>query len=163
MVARTTKAPLGNLRSAGRFNAKVSPDFEPGDHINARGVHSAPRANVDHSGPMTKATVAKGHSVEMPTGERVTTGFTGEGKEVFGQRCKTLGPGSQIELPLSEVRRLQALGFLVDRSRLAPPSAVGPEYDQAFGEPLPPEMNKVRRAAEPGIDRVNAPIGDGNG
>jgi hypothetical protein len=51
-----------------------------------------PRQNVVEGGEPVKAVVARGWTVEVPTGESVVTGRTAEGKEVRGQHCRSVGP-----------------------------------------------------------------------
>jgi hypothetical protein len=64
---------------------------------------------------MVTATVARGHTVDAPTGERRPTGYDSDKHEmVSGPVYKSFGPGETVTLPLSEIQRLIALGLLVD-------------------------------------------------
>ncbi len=36
--------------------------------------------------------------------------------------CRSASPGTEVELPLSEIARLTTLGFLVDPNKIGPPA-----------------------------------------
>jgi hypothetical protein len=96
-----------------------------------------PRAGEDPPAPaLVRAVVARGNTIEVPTGERYVAGYSGEGKDrepVYAQRCRSVGPGREVELPADEVARLTEAGSLVDPGALAGdgreyPNRAGPEY-----------------------------------
>jgi hypothetical protein len=65
--------------------------------------------------------VADGHTVDVPTGEKVVCGFDAVfARSVFRSVCKSFRPGETVTLPRSEIRRLQQLGFIVDPDKIAP-------------------------------------------
>lgn len=66
---------------------------------------------------MVLCTVEKGHTVEVPTGEKIVRGHSDDGKEQFRPAIKRYGPGEQVQLPASEARWLKDLGYLVDPNR----------------------------------------------
>jgi hypothetical protein len=76
-------------------------------------------------GPTAKATVAKGRSVHVPTGNKVFVKYAqqrvdqngivvGADVPVTRQEIRTALPGEVVTLPLTEIERLTQLGFLVD-------------------------------------------------
>lgn len=77
-----------------------------------------------------KATVARGRSVDVPIqGKTIVVGTTEDGKPVTRVPTKHYIAGQEVELPLDEVRRLQASGYLVDPDNVPPPVAEGPNFD----------------------------------
>ena len=65
------------------------------------------------------AIVASGRSVHINT-ERVQCGYDSVlGRPVFRQAFRTALPGEIVELPRSEIARLQAVGILVDPNLIA--------------------------------------------
>lgn len=60
----------------------------------------------------TRCSVWSRRRIHAPTGERVVTGYSQDGAEVFRPVLGFYGPGSQVTLPATEVARLRALGFL---------------------------------------------------
>lgn len=83
-----------------------------------------PAEQVDE--PTANAIVARGRSVHAPTGRKLSVGsvplpqtspigpptFTG----VTSSECRSYGPGESVTLPLSEIARLRASGFLLSES-----------------------------------------------
>jgi hypothetical protein len=82
---------------------------------------------------MARGTVARGRTVEVPTGVRLVVGTDAGGNPVYGQRSRPCGPGSEVELPADEMARLRVLGFIEDSDKIAPALADGPQYPR---EPL---------------------------
>jgi hypothetical protein len=76
-----------------------------------------------------KCVVARGRTVEVGTGEQYVAGLSAEGKEVYGQRSRPVGPGGEVELPAEEAARLRDLGYLVDPANV-PPVGEGPKYPE---------------------------------
>ena len=67
---------------------------------------------------MATGIVASGHSVHINTG-KVQRGYDMTlGQPVYRQEFRTAGPGEVVELPVSEIRRLQEIGILVDPDRV---------------------------------------------
>ena len=81
---------------------------------------------------MERAIVARGRTVIIP--DSATRVFTGRDPdthaELFGQGSREIPPGNEVELPRSEVKRLRALGFLVDPDAAEIPIAEGPSYQE---------------------------------
>jgi hypothetical protein len=77
--------------------------------------------------PLGRATVARGRTLHMPVaGEFRQTGWSADEKRaVCAQVWEPKGPGSEVELPVSEIRRLRRLGFLIDSDRAPVPIASG--------------------------------------
>jgi hypothetical protein len=76
---------------------------------------------LPEEGPLTKATVARGRCVHVPTGRQIRAGsrhFEIDGipvyKDVMTQEVRIFNQGDTVELPESEIKRLTQLGFLVD-------------------------------------------------
>ena len=66
---------------------------------------------------MMEATVARGHTVEIPdeNAEKQIAGYSMiDQKYIYRQPTRRYGPGATVTLPQSEVSRLTGLGFLVD-------------------------------------------------
>lgn len=77
---------------------------------------------------MGRATVERGRTVEcavtidpaltveeqLSCGQRIFVGYDKEGKTIYGPAYRQFGPGEMVTLPLMEISRLTALGFLVD-------------------------------------------------
>ena len=75
-------------------------------------------------GPLTEAIVAHGRTVEVSTDQKVQRGYNSDtGETITRVLTKAFGPGEVVLLPASEVERLRQLGYLVDPSRVAPPTA----------------------------------------
>lgn len=110
----------------GSTMARIHPDAMTEPHIARR----LPRPEIDPNEPHETCTVANGRCIDQPV--------EGAAKEISGyditkaEYCYRLPtrrfkPGEQIELPVSEARRLRGLGFVLDESG-APvvSSSVGP-------------------------------------
>jgi hypothetical protein len=70
----------------------------------------------DPDEPRDLATVRTGRSVDVPDPiEKRAVGYDRDtGKPIYAAVQHRYGPGQQVELPVSEIRRLRGLGFLVD-------------------------------------------------
>ena len=76
------------------------------------------------------ATVARGRSIEVPTGEMRLVGSGPDGKELMRAICRTFGPGETVELPADEVATFRKLGYLINPDNPnAVPVSEGPEYE----------------------------------
>lgn len=72
--------------------------------------------------PTEIATVARGRSVDVPSGERRKVGHDPvTGEAIFAAVQRRYAEGQQVELPRSQITRLRELGFLTDPAA-APPS-----------------------------------------
>jgi hypothetical protein len=73
-----------------------------------------PAPPPDNNEATGTAVVARGRTVHCPVPDQ--TQFVGydktTGKEIYGPVFKAYGPGSKVELPVSEITRLRGLGFL---------------------------------------------------
>jgi|SRR6185437_1220963 len=85
---------------------------------------------------MARATVARGHTVVAPSGDKKIVGYTPEGKPLWAPALKSYGPNHEIELPESEIAWLRGTGHLVDPD--APPD-------------LPAEGAHVSEKAQAGV------------
>jgi hypothetical protein len=56
--------------------------------------------------------VASGHTIEQPTGQVVFRCFGHDGSALYRPLVKQFGPGAEVTLAESELRRLQELGFV---------------------------------------------------
>jgi hypothetical protein len=72
-----------------------------------------------------RATVARGRTVMAPTSEKRLATYTPEGKPVHVAVLKEFGPGHEVELPVDEIVRLRAAGFLFDPSAIIPAPSQG--------------------------------------
>lgn len=80
--------------------------------------------------PTAKAIVAKGRTVHVPTGAKKEVGTVALASAahpsavtsfaVMTSVCVAKGPGEEVELSLSDIKRLTALGFLVDPETVPP-------------------------------------------
>ncbi len=116
---------MENRRRAGKIGnlpqrlKKIDPDIVLGAPRQA-----APPASAAPKEQTAIGIVARGRSVEIPTGERRIVGYDGKNHcDVSGALVKRYGPGARVELPISELKRLQGLGFIVDPATLAVASA----------------------------------------
>jgi hypothetical protein len=108
------KKAATSLRGSSSYPARLHPD-----DLESFGPNAARQSPLlpDESEPLESATVARGRSVDMPSpgAKQEQTGFDlAEKRPVFRLPQTRYGPGQVVKLPRSEVRRLRALGFLVD-------------------------------------------------
>lgn len=68
---------------------------------------------------LVSATVARGRTVHVPTGEKITIGKDNDGKLITRMQHRAAGPGETVKLPADEVKRLRQHGFLVDPEAVA--------------------------------------------
>jgi hypothetical protein len=69
---------------------------------------------------LVRGVVARGRTVHVPTDQKVLAGYEREtNRPIERIVCERRGPGETVELPGSEVKRLRALGFLVDPDLIA--------------------------------------------
>jgi hypothetical protein len=87
-----------------------------------------PNQKQPESSSTVRAIVARGRTIDVPTGQRKLAGLTNEGKEVFRQAVKTFGPGQTVDLPRDEAKSLRNLGYLVDPDAVAIPTGEGPSF-----------------------------------
>ena len=116
MVDQQTRQPaaVASMQTTAAAGFKVHPDHldaKPGD-----GVRALRPAEPDPDEPRELATVRPGRSVDVPDSiEKRAVGYDRDtGKSIYAAVQHRYGPGQQVELPVSEIRRLRGLGFLVD-------------------------------------------------
>ena len=112
MTEQTTKRPAAAMRSTAPAGFRVSPD-----HIDntGDGIRNLRPAEPDPDEPREFAIVARGRSIDAPTEQRRAVGYDPvKGEQLYAAVQRRYGPGERIELPISEIRRLRELGFLVD-------------------------------------------------
>jgi hypothetical protein len=101
------------------FGSRTPPDRVLGPQVKPEPmppVVPEPSAKV----PKARGTVARGHTVEVPTGERYVRATANDGSPIFAQHSKKYGPGQEVSLPKDEIERLITLGFLVDPNAVPP-------------------------------------------
>jgi hypothetical protein len=68
---------------------------------------------------MATGIVAAGHSVHQNIGERIQCGYDAVlARPVFRQAFVVVGPGEEVTLPVSEIRRLMEVGILLNPERI---------------------------------------------
>src|SRR5262249_40060686 len=80
---------------------------------------------------MGRATVARGHTVTIPTGERTLVGYSLDNNAVYSQISRDYRSGHEVELPLDEIKTLRAAGALIDPGAPMPSYGIGPSFDEA--------------------------------
>ena len=114
---QTTRRPaVASMQTSAAAGFKVHPD-----HLDAKrgdGVRALRPVEPDPDEPRELATVRMGRSVDVPDPvEKRAVGYDRDsGAMIFAAVQHRYGPGQQVELPVSEIRRLRGLGFLVDPS-----------------------------------------------
>ncbi len=88
---------------------------------------------------MARGTVARGHTIDIPTGERRMIGYDRvTGAPVFTSVIRKAGPGEEVTLVRSEIDRLRRAGFLVDPNKIVTfSSAELKRLDKTNGAPPP--------------------------
>jgi hypothetical protein len=67
--------------------------------------------------PLERGVVERGHTIHAPlANQRRVVGWM-DGKRVFGPVNKSFGPGQEVLLPRSEVKRLRETGHLIDPNK----------------------------------------------
>lgn len=74
--------------------------------------------------PLERAVVERGHTLHAPVANQKRVVGWIDGKRVFGPVSQAYGPGQEVLLPRSEVKRLREVGHLIDPNKKAEP---GPE------------------------------------
>jgi hypothetical protein len=91
--------------------------------------------------PTFVETVAKGRSIFVPHPTRKKTRIDAEGKQVSVPVVEEFGPGSKVDLPSDEVRRLRELRFLERPDEKEPERQEGTSVQPADG----PMVHSVTR------------------
>jgi hypothetical protein len=81
---------------------------------------------------LVRGVVARGRTVDVcdAAAQRLTVGYTVEGKPLTKLPTRSYGPGQEIELPAVEILSLRKRGFLTDPDQTLPPLADGPHYTE---------------------------------
>jgi hypothetical protein len=105
-------AATAGMRTTAPAGFRVSPD-----HIDSQrgdGVRALRPVEPDPDEPREFAVVARGRSVDAPTEQRRAVGYDPvKGEQLYAAVQRRFMPGETIELPVSEIRRLRELGFLI--------------------------------------------------
>jgi hypothetical protein len=71
------------------------------------------KRKVMSDAPTATAIVARGRTVHAPTGQKRVIGYDAVLRtEIYCPFLEMYGPGSEVTLPVTEIARLRALGFL---------------------------------------------------
>lgn len=104
-------AASASAQTSAAAGFKVHPD-----HIDAKrgdGVRALRPVEPDPNEPRELATVARGRQVHVPTDQKRAVGYDRDsGEMIYAAVQRHYMPGEQVELPISEIRRLRGLGFL---------------------------------------------------
>jgi hypothetical protein len=105
---------------------RVDPTFVE-RHLPGAKAAEAPQPVAALQEQTATAIVAPGHTLHIPVSDqKMVAGFdVQQARNVTRLRCRWAGPGTQVELPLSEIARLRKLGALLDPEGAAPPR-IGP-------------------------------------
>jgi hypothetical protein len=88
-------------------------------------------SNLDLREQKVRATVAQGRTIMSADPiDQVIIGYDADGKPIKRARSMYFDPGQEIELPPDEVKRLRALGYLVDPDAKPLPRGEGPSFTE---------------------------------
>jgi len=129
-----------------RANLQMSKRVDPDLVLSGKPAPPSPAPDENTANEATAiGIVARGRTLHLPIpGERRSVGWDpNEKKTVYAAVTRGHGPGERVELPVSEIKRLQGLGFLVDPDRIVAASAA--VTAGAGGTPHQPEFATLPR------------------